>query len=251
MRPMLVSVFLIVGLAPASHAQRLLEEQRREEARRHHAAGEERMTREAFEEAVREFRAAIALDPTLFLAHYGLGQACMALKRYPEAIEAYRGARDTILRQASLDQHARAELDRRRRDEIRELEDSLQHLRSGHVKQASPTSEMALEERIRVLKDADRGALESAPRVPAELSLALGSAHYRLGQLEPAEREYRAAIAVEPGHGGAHNNLAVVCMMTGRLEEARDELERAEKAGFRVSSAFKKDLQARISSRAK
>ena len=41
----------------------------------------------------------------------------------------------------------------------------------------------------------------------------------------------------------AHNNLAVVLMLTGRLEEAEREMKTAEKAGFRVSPQFKEDLK--------
>ncbi len=50
-----------------------------------------------------------------------------------------------------------------------------------------------------------------------------------------AEREYRAASKVEPKLGEAHNNLAVVLVLTGRLDDAEREMKAAEKAGFRVS----------------
>jgi Flp pilus assembly protein TadD len=60
-----------------------------------------------------------------------------------------------------------------------------------------------------------------------------------------AEREYREATKVEPKLGEAHNNLAVVLMLTGRLEEAEREMKAAEKAGFRVNPQFKDDLKQR------
>ena len=53
--------------------------------------------------------------------------------------------------------------------------------------------------------------------VPAWVSLALGSAYFRSGQLEDAEREYKAAIAADPRAGEAHNNLAVVYFETNRI----------------------------------
>jgi len=58
-----------------------------------------------------------------------------------------------------------------------------------------------------------------------------------------AEREYRAAIAVDPKLGEAHNNLAVVCMLTGRFADAEQEIKAAEKSGFRVNPQLKEDLQ--------
>jgi len=80
---------------------------------------------------------------------------------------------------------------------------------------------------------------------PAEVSLALGSAYFRSGQLEPAEHAYRDAIKASGKMGEAHNNLAVLCMLTGRFEEAEREIKAAEKAGFPVSPRFKDDLKQR------
>jgi Flp pilus assembly protein TadD len=88
-------------------------------------------------------------------------------------------------------------------------------------------------------------------RIPAELSLALGSAHFRRGEREPAEESYRAALRTNNGLGAAHNNLAFICMITGRLDEARKHLRQAEEAGFRVDPGFKKDLSEKIASGAK
>ena len=59
----------------------------------------------------------------------------------------------------------------------------------------------------------------------------------------PARRE---ALRVESNLGEAHNNLAVVCMLTGRYSEAEPELQAAEKAGFRVNPEFKHELSAKL-----
>ena len=58
-----------------------------------------------------------------------------------------------------------------------------------------------------------------------------------------AEREYRAALAVDPKLGEAHNNLAVVCMLTGRFPDAEQEIKAAEKNGFKVNPQLKEDLK--------
>ena len=76
-------------------------------------------------------------------------------------------------------------------------------------------------------------------------SLALGSAYFRSDALPDAEREYRAAIEVDPKLGEAHNNLAVVYMQTGRHAEADAEIKVAEKAGFRVNPQLKEDSKKR------
>jgi len=239
----------ILAAAVGAHAQKAVTPHDAREAREQYDAGEQRMRNEDFEEAVVRFRAAIRLDPGFVLARYSLGQALMALKRYAEAVDAYEACKQAIQVERSLDQRARDEIDRQRRDEIRELEDSLQRLRAGKIKGASPGSDVALEQRIRLLEQADLKGAEQQVRVPAELSLSLGSAHFRLGKLEPAEVEYRAAIASDKGLGAAHNNLAVIYMLTGRFDEARAAIKRAEQAGFAVSPQFKQELEARASPR--
>jgi Flp pilus assembly protein TadD len=75
--------------------------------------------------------------------------------------------------------------------------------------------------------------------------MALPSAIERYGGVGNAEGAWRGAAAVDPTVGEAHNNLAVVGMLTERYEEAERELALAEKAGFRVSEGLKRDLKER------
>ena len=47
---------------------------------------------------------------------------------------------------------------------------------------------------------------------------------------------------MNPKFGEAHNNLAVVYMMSDRLPEAEAEIKQAEHSGFRVNPQFQRDL---------
>ena len=104
---------------------------------------------------------------------------------------------------------------------------------------------MRLMERKRLLEQQQEKDSINVVEIPAELSLALGSAYFRLKRLEDAEREYRAAISAGDLTGAAHNNVAVIYMMTGRYDEAKDSVRMAEAAGFRVNPLFKDDLKKR------
>ncbi len=109
----------------------------RAEAQRHYRNGEELMRQETFEQAVVEFRAAVKLDPAFVLAHYSLGQALMALKRYPDAVDAFLGCKGAIEAFNALGLAERGEAERRITDEIRDLRDHIAAIQSGRIKTVS------------------------------------------------------------------------------------------------------------------
>jgi Tfp pilus assembly protein PilF len=96
--------------------------------------------------------------------------------------------------------------------------------------------------RIQLRRDRINGNISIGSAVPAFVSVGLGSAYFRQNRLADAEREYKAALDDDANAGEAHNNLAVVYMLTGRLDEAAREVALAEKTGFRVNPDLKKDL---------
>jgi tetratricopeptide (TPR) repeat protein len=199
------------------------------------------MSTERWAEAVIEFKEAIKLDPLLVLAHYDLGQALMALKRYPDAVKAYLGARQAFMDLGALSELDRFKADQELEDGIFELKRNIERLRTMGGRDMNV---LKAENQLRDFEELrKKGGPSRGPETPAEISLALGSAYYRTGALADAEREYLAAIKVRPGFGEAHNNLAVVCMQTGRFDEARSEIRLAEKGGFKVSPKLKDDLE--------
>ncbi len=245
MRRGMTSILLASSLCAMNAGAQEVDSHRRRQAVEHYRAGESALRSERFDEAVSEFRSAIEQDPLLFMAHYGLGQAYMALQRYVEAVTAYEGCKQTFERVNTLTQRDREARQRDNKDEIDELKRSLQDIRSGRLKGiAAEPAIVRIEERIRVLESTNLKGAELVP-VPAGVSLALGSALYRQGRLDEAEREYKAAIKADKKLAAAHNNLAVIYMLTGRFREAHASIAAAEQSGFRVSAQFKHDLEQR------
>jgi len=221
------------------------------QARDHHRKGRELMRAERYELAIEELQQAVRLDPELVMAHYHLGQSLMAVGDYPAAANAYSACRDAWLRFADALQRGGFEGDAMREDRIRELRDQLGELqRIPATPGTSQYSQLQLEMRRieNLIQALDMSKTRGLQRIelPAELSLALGSAYFRCGRIEDAEREYGAAIAVQPKLGQAHNNLAVVYLMQGKPAEAKEAVKRAEKSGFHVSSELKKDIDAAL-----
>jgi tetratricopeptide (TPR) repeat protein len=74
-----------------------------------------------------------------------------------------------------------------------------------------------------------RAAVRAAPE-DAEARYALGNLQMRLGQFADAQASYEAAAALRPEHPETHNNLAVALAEQGRLEEAMAAYGRALEA---------------------
>jgi Tfp pilus assembly protein PilF len=220
----------------------------RQQALEHYKAGQSALYSERFDEAVQEFRKAISLDPLLVLAHYGLGQAHMALKDYSAAVRAYIGCRKSFHDEQASSLLNAKEWEKRLDDQISAVEDRINLLSSGHVQTGSSggsttaaTVQKLQEQRDTMRSQRQRSGSQAEP-TPPWISVALGSAYFRTNAMADAEREFKAALEVDSKVGEAHNNLAVVYLLTKRADEAASEVELAERAGFKVPDGLKRDI---------
>ena len=232
----LAAAFVAV-LAMPVEAQKVADQQSRREALALYRTGQELMSSERFDKAVEAFSAAVAKDSLLTVAYYGLGQAYMNLQRFPSAIKAYKDCIEAMRSLHDLQQTNQFDADKRREEEIRTLKTILSDPRGIR----GPTYTQ-MEQHLRDLEN-QRRSISGPFRPPAEVLLALGSAHFKNGDREAAEEEWKSATVANPKLGEAHNNLAVIYMQTGRLDDAEQSLKLAEKAGFRVNPQFKEDLK--------
>jgi tetratricopeptide (TPR) repeat protein len=232
-RELTVVLSLSLLLLPRPSSAQFATDQQRREAWRHYRAGQELMTTEQFAKAAEAFGRAIAQDRLLALAHYAQGQAFMALRRFPSAVRAFTACGAAFHTLHNLAESHRQTAERRWQEEIRELREIARRMTEGRAAQ--------LDARIAQLerRQSDAG---TAFEPPAFLSLALGSAYFRIGDLVEAERYWKAAVSADPRFGEAHNNLAALYAMTNRREDAEDAVRAAEDAGFRVNPQLKVDI---------
>jgi tetratricopeptide (TPR) repeat protein len=216
-----------------------------EQARRHYVRGWEHMRAESFDTAVDEFREAIELHPQFAIAYYGLGRAYLALRRYAEAVVSLSTSRDIYSNEASRRFQNQLDANRYRQDRLMELQDLRNQYSKGPQTSQSVDMLRQIDNQIRLTSnvlDREMGmAIENL--VPSFVSLSLGSAYFRSEQMEAAEREYKAAIRTDPKSAEAHNNLAVIYLLTNRPKEAQAEVKAAEKSGFRVNPELKEQIR--------
>jgi len=242
-RPSAFALCLMLLFCGSAFAQ-LVDDVAHNNALTHYRAGEDLMRNEQFADARDEFQQAIKFDPLLTIAHYELGQSFMALRQYQEAIRAYVGCRTAYQSLAALVSRNDFVADQRRDDEVRELRQSIDDIQSGRIKISTGRDVMVarLEHRISELertKQTGRSSFDTPP----ELSLALGSAYFRSGDLLDAEREWKDAVDGNAKLGEAYNNLAALYAMTGRKSEAQQSVKDAERSGYKVNPNLKTDIQ--------
>lgn len=184
----------IAAASDTGSAAAATEPTQREALRACLARAEASRTAGRLEDAVAEYRAALALRPDHAALHANLGALLQDLGRFAEAEVCHRRA---------------IELDPRAVAPHSNLGVSLQRL--GRHAEAVACFRQAL-------------ALEPAR---AEIHSNLANALKDLGQLAEAEAAYRKAIELRPELGDLHSNLGVVLQDLGRAAEAEASFRRA------------------------
>jgi tetratricopeptide (TPR) repeat protein len=245
MKIVALTLVLLIGAAGTARGQ-AADDAKHREALQHYRSGQELLSSEKFDRAAEEFMRAIDLDPLLTLAHYGLGQSYMGLKRYASAVQAFTGCKQAYERLAVMRQTDAFKADRNTEDEIRYLRERLIAVRGQQLKGAAggPAAEAQLESRLEELEGMKRGRRfdKAETAVPGEVHLALGSALFRNNQRAEAEAAWQAAVAANPKLGEAHSNLAVLYLTSGRKKQAEEAIKAAEKTKFRVNPQLKADI---------
>lgn len=234
----LLLVAIVMSIVTPARAQKIADAQSRREAVQFYRTGMEFFSAEKFDRAAEEFTKATDKDPLFTLAHYQTGQSYMNLKRYASAIKAFTQCINASRALYDLAETNRFAVEKQRDDDIREMRETVKALQAGGHPLLANRAEQHLDD-----LEKQRTSMNSGYRPPAEVLLSLGSAHFRNGDRDAAESEWKSAIEVNPKLGEAHNNLAVIYMTSGRYKEADAEVKAAEKSGFRVNPQLKEDLK--------
>jgi Flp pilus assembly protein TadD len=196
------------------------------------------LSAEQWEKAADEFQHAIRLHRYFTDAHYALGAAYMGMRRYASAALAFQGCLEATWALHTFAERERAEVDRLLDDQIREVAEAARRIAGTGSQLRIDQLERRVEER-RMLRPAIALAYQPPPRV----LLALGSAHFRNGDIGRAEYYWREAVRIDSSVGEAWNNLAAVYAATGRKDEAETAIVNAEHVGFRLNPRLKVEIR--------
>lgn len=240
----LLAIMLITAAATGAAAQSPAD---RNKARTQNRLGWDYMKSEQFENAVKAFQVAVEIDPTFEMPWYGLGRAHLALKQFVAATSALERCRNLYEQQVGRQFTNQQEAQRFRQDRLTEIDEMIRQTQSGPQSLQRQDQVRQLQEQRRQIQEyITRGnsvTMENA--VPAWVSLSLGSAYFRSGKLQDAERNFKAAVDADRRSGEALNNLAVVYLETQRFDQALAAIDAAKKTGFKVNPELEKSIRAR------
>lgn len=247
MRIRLACLMALIGVSAHLSAAQPQRNQNRSRAMGPYRIGLEEMRSEQWEKAAADFHNALDIDPTFEMAYYALGRSLMPQKKYAEAVTALAKCRDLYTEQAGRQFSNQQDAQQYRRERLTELDEAIRQYQQGpQTAQTSESIRQLTENRRLLQENLQRGTnISIEMSVPSFVSMALGSAYFRLGRLADAEREYKAAVAADPKTGEAYSNLAVVYLQTGRFDDAEKAVKSAEKTGFKVNPMLKDDIASR------
>ena len=237
---LLLAAALLFGTQVIIDPPKPKNETKQREAYQHYVRGQEFLSSERFEQAAEEFQAATKLDHVFTDAFFGLGQAYMGLRRYASAAQAYERCLSAAQTIFSMREQNRGRTDQLITDQLRALREAL--AQTGKMGAGQRNAVLGIESRIRELERSKSGMTERF-EPPAQVLLALGSAHYRNGDAIAAREHWEHAVKVNSKLGEGWNNLAVVYMQSGRRDAAEDAIRNAERQGFRVNPRLKDEVK--------
>lgn len=237
---LLLTVALLFGAQIVVDPPKPKDDLKQREAYHHYVRGQEYLSSERYDKAVEEFQAATRIDHLFTDAYFGLGHAYMGLRRYASATQAYERCLTAAESIFGMREQNRTRTDLLITDQLRALREAL--AQTAKMPAGQRNAVIGIESRIRELERSKSGMTDRF-EPPAQVLLALGSAHFRNGDAIAARQRWEQAVKVNSKLGEAWNNLAVVYMQSGRREDAEAALRNAEKHGFRVNPQLKKDIE--------
>jgi len=210
------------------------------------------------DKAEKKFLEALAIMPEHADAAYMMAQVHLKRKDLPQALASIIAAEKSFTANSQFHTFTYQEyMDRLRQQKEQlvvrrtQVEEVLSNM---PVSRADPNFERSRLEResqtltqnIQTIDSRLNSPIPPTFEVPADYFYIHGNVFFQLRRPLEAADQYKEAIRLDPTHGNAYNNLALVLFSLGNSQEALDCLVKAEGAGVKVNPDFKKAVEAKV-----
>lgn len=210
------------------------------------------------EKAEKKLLEALAIMPEHAEAAYVMAQVHLKRKEFLKALDMITTAKNNFTANSQFHTFTYQEyLDRLRqqREQMVVRRGQVQEIVSGMpVSRGDPYFEknrlesevQTLTQSIQAIDSRLNSPIPPTFEIPADYFYIHGNALFKLGRPLEAAAQYREAIRLDPAHGNACNNLALVLFSLGNYKEALDCLAQAEAVGVKINPDFKKAVEAKV-----
>lgn len=218
--------------------------------------GVSQFTKGNLEKAEKKFIEALEIMPEHANAAYMLAKLQLKRKDFSNALATISSAEKNfvyIAKFLTLSQQQYINGLHQQRQDLNEqknrLTEILANLPTGTSQAEKLSYESAIQSITLTIQNIDsqlRSPIPTTYEVPADYFFIHGNILYQMNALDDAATQYREAIRLDPRHGNACNNLALVSYSQGKYLEALNCLARAEGAGVKINPDFKRAIEAKI-----
>lgn len=211
--------------------------------------GEKQFAKGNLDKAEKKLLEALAIMPEHSDASFVMAQIQLKRKDFSQALALILDAEKNYVSIAKFRTFTHQQYLDRLRQQRQDLENQKRQILDNLSRTSKSGSSPATNEIDRNIQLIDSRLSMPIPptfEIPADYFYIHGNALYRLGRLVDAAAQYQETIRLDPSHGNAFNNLALVSFSLGKYHEALDCLLRAEAAGVKINPDFRRALEAKI-----
>jgi tetratricopeptide (TPR) repeat protein len=258
------AVLVVTATATAMGAASDTQERQLRRAMSDAASGMSALGKGNVKKARELFEQSLAAVPDYPEGHLGLGHIAMQEKRFEDALKEFQAAEAGYTSMSAVAAQMASARYSRSRDELQSLRAELSKLDSQTMQNKAPQAgttardasesqverdRTQLQSRIRTLEAMNPPSSTGKPEAPAEVFFFEGNALFDLKRTQEAIAMWEKARERNAKLPLVENNLAVAYWTTGRLDDARTAMERAEALGFKVNPNFRADLEKALAAR--
>jgi tetratricopeptide (TPR) repeat protein len=190
---------------------------------------------------------AVEVVPSFPQAQLGLGHLEMRRREFGRALTAYEAAHDGFLMMGHEIYVGELERYERAQEKVIQLRRELARVQQMAANRVDPSAYVQqriaeLERVILQLENVERPDSAMADRVPGEVHFYIGNALMNLERIDEAIEAWETCARKTPAFALVHNNLAVAYWKKGRIDDALEEIDRAQRLGLEVHPNLRVDI---------